>query len=66
MPCRSRANPLEEVSERATARSRHPYGVNVGLLDGSVHFVSDTVDQRVWHDMHSRKNRENVSISFSD
>ncbi len=31
-----------------TASSRHPGGVNVGLLDGTVAFVSDNVDIGVW------------------
>jgi len=33
---------------RASARSRHPGGVNVGMLDGSVQFVSDDVDLNTW------------------
>jgi len=31
-----------------TARSNHPGGVNAVLVDGSVRFVSNTVDGRVW------------------
>ncbi len=30
------------------ARSKHPGGVNVGLADASVRFVSDTVDKTLW------------------
>jgi prepilin-type processing-associated H-X9-DG protein len=30
------------------ARSRHPGGVNVGFADGSVHFISETVDLDTW------------------
>ncbi|MGQ9607518.1 MAG: DUF1559 domain-containing protein [Thermogutta sp.] len=30
------------------ARSRHPGGVNVGMADGSVRFVSQTVDLEAW------------------
>ena len=33
----------------AGVRSRHPNGVGVLLCDGSVQFVSDSVDIRVWH-----------------
>ena len=32
----------------AAARSRHPGGVNVAMVDGSVGFVPDTVDYSVW------------------
>jgi prepilin-type N-terminal cleavage/methylation domain-containing protein/prepilin-type processing-associated H-X9-DG protein len=30
------------------ARSRHPGGVNVGMTDGSVKFVGDTIDKTIW------------------
>jgi prepilin-type processing-associated H-X9-DG protein len=31
-----------------TARSRHPGGVNLLFLDGSVHFVKNTVNLAAW------------------
>ncbi len=31
-----------------TARSYHPGGVNVGMMDGSSQFVADTVDLQLW------------------
>jgi len=40
------------------ARSRHPGGVNVGFADGSVHFVSDTVDLETWRALGSRNGGE--------
>ena len=45
------------------ARSRHPGGVNVGLADGSVHFVNDTVDLQTWRALGSRNGGE-VSAQF--
>ena len=30
------------------ARSKHPGGVNVGMADGSVKFVGDTIDKTIW------------------
>ena len=34
-----------------SARSRHPGGVQVLLLDGSVRFVSETIDTQTWQDL---------------
>ncbi len=41
-----------------TARSRHPGGVNVALVDGSVHFVSETIDLDTWRALGSRNSGE--------
>lgn len=40
------------------ARSRHPGGVNVAFCDGSVHFVSDTVNSDTWRALGSRNGGE--------
>jgi prepilin-type processing-associated H-X9-DG protein len=40
------------------ARSRHPGGVNVAFVDGSVHFVSETVDVQTWRALGSRSGGE--------
>lgn len=40
------------------ARSRHPGGVNVGMVDGSVRFVSQSVDLEVWRALGSRDGGE--------
>jgi len=50
--------------KRATARSMHPGGVNVLILDGSAHFISDNVDPIAWHVMHSRNNPEKIHLPF--
>jgi prepilin-type N-terminal cleavage/methylation domain-containing protein/prepilin-type processing-associated H-X9-DG protein len=42
------------------ARSRHPGGVNVSFIDGSVHFVSDTIDLDTWRALGSRDGGEVV------
>jgi prepilin-type N-terminal cleavage/methylation domain-containing protein len=31
-----------------SARSYHPGGVDVGMMDGSVHFVADSIDAALW------------------
>ncbi|MFW6170669.1 MAG: DUF1559 domain-containing protein [Planctomycetota bacterium] len=44
-----------------TARSEHVGGVNAALADGSVHFVGDTIDLRVWRAVGTRHGGESVS-----
>ncbi|MBQ9812704.1 MAG: DUF1559 domain-containing protein [Thermoguttaceae bacterium] len=46
-----------------TARSNHSGGVNVGMGDGSVRFVSSTIDLNVWGAMATSNGREAVSNS---
>jgi prepilin-type N-terminal cleavage/methylation domain-containing protein/prepilin-type processing-associated H-X9-DG protein len=43
------------------ASSRHPGGVNLAMLDGSVSFISEAIDFRVWWAMGSRNGHESVS-----
>lgn len=45
-----------------TARSRHTGGVQVGLADGSVHFVSESIDLQTWRGLGSRAGGEVVSV----
>jgi prepilin-type N-terminal cleavage/methylation domain-containing protein/prepilin-type processing-associated H-X9-DG protein len=42
------------------ARSRHPGGVNVSLADGSVRFVSDSIDLSIWRSLSTRDGSEVV------
>jgi len=41
-------------SWQVTAKSRHPGGVMAGFCDGSVKFISNSVDSRTWFLLHSR------------
>ena len=45
----------------AASRSRHPGGVNVGMCDGSVQFVADTVGIAVWQALGSIAGDEPVA-----
>jgi prepilin-type processing-associated H-X9-DG protein len=47
MPC----NCSKSYNSGGQARSLHPGGVNVGLGDGSVRFIKDTVSNRVWYSL---------------
>lgn len=44
------------------ARSYHPGGVNLALLDGSVRFVTDNIDLGVWKAMSTCEGRELVEL----
>jgi len=46
-----------------TSRSYHPGGVNVGLMDGSVQFVSDSVELGIWRSSFTRAGEEVESLS---
>lgn len=45
-----------------SASSEHPNGVNVGLADGSVRFVAETVNADVWWGIHTIDGGENVAV----
>ena len=46
----------------ATSRSRHPGGVNVVLCDGSVHFISETIDVNTWRAMGTINSGEVIQL----
>jgi prepilin-type N-terminal cleavage/methylation domain-containing protein/prepilin-type processing-associated H-X9-DG protein len=43
------------------ASSRHPGGVNVGFLDGSVKFIKNTVNYQTWHALATKAGGEIIS-----
>ena len=44
-------------------KSQHPGGMNVAMVDGSVHFVSDTVDVNVWADSLTRQHNKTIAYN---
>lgn len=46
------------------ARSQHPGGANVSLCDGSVRFVTETIDLATWRNLHNRHDGQ-VLTGFS-
>ena len=61
MPCLAASN---ETNNQATSRSMHADGVHVLMLEGSAHFVSDTVNLDVWYNMHRRNSPEAFELPF--
>jgi prepilin-type N-terminal cleavage/methylation domain-containing protein/prepilin-type processing-associated H-X9-DG protein len=47
---------------RNAARSRHPGGVNVAMCDGSVHFLTDDVDELAWLAAGSTQGEETLPL----
>jgi prepilin-type N-terminal cleavage/methylation domain-containing protein/prepilin-type processing-associated H-X9-DG protein len=43
------------------ASSRHPGGINVGFLDGSVRFIKSSINYDTWHALGSRNGGEIIS-----
>lgn len=52
--------PGQEMNVRTAARSAHPGGVHVVLVDATVRFISDNIDREVWHAIHTRAGKEPI------
>jgi prepilin-type processing-associated H-X9-DG protein len=50
------------VGAHAAARSMHSGGVNAAMADGSVRFVTDSIDLATWRAMGTRANGEAVTL----
>jgi prepilin-type N-terminal cleavage/methylation domain-containing protein/prepilin-type processing-associated H-X9-DG protein len=44
------------------SRSHHPGGVNVVMMDGSVHLIPDNIDRLVWQGLSTRDGGETVNL----
>ena len=62
MPCFARAG--VEGNFQATSRSLHSRGVHVLLLDGSSHFIHNTINPEVWLQLHSRQSTGTIALPF--
>ncbi len=62
VPCQATA-PCWGASHYA-ASSYHPGGVNVGMVDGSVHFISDEINLSAWQALGSINGNEVISGAF--
>jgi prepilin-type N-terminal cleavage/methylation domain-containing protein/prepilin-type processing-associated H-X9-DG protein len=62
LPHSSRSDPYwRELSLAVAARSRHPGGVHSLFCDGSVKFISSSVETNVWRALGSRDGQEQIS-----
>lgn len=66
MPCVSNTVGSLETNIRAMARSMHPRGVNLVMLDGSAHFVSENIDAQIWTDIHSSLTNSSFNLPFDE
>lgn len=55
-------SPWVQYGARSAAQSLHQSGVNVGMLDGSVRFVSDSIDRTVWRATGTRSGSDGPSV----
>jgi prepilin-type processing-associated H-X9-DG protein len=60
IPCDPVPYSLPNRPANFAARSRHPGGVNVGLCDGSVSFISNTIAINIWRALSTTKGAEVV------
>jgi prepilin-type N-terminal cleavage/methylation domain-containing protein len=50
------------IGAYAGARSQHPGGVVASMVDGSTHFVSNSIDAATWQSMATRAGNDPVSV----
>jgi prepilin-type processing-associated H-X9-DG protein len=66
----NRLNPpcvLEETAtapQRRAARSRHPGGVQVAMLDGAVRFISDNININTWRALSTMAGKDTLPDSY--
>ncbi|WP_372721306.1 DUF1559 domain-containing protein [Novipirellula sp.] len=54
--------PIPKTYASVTSRSYHVGGVNTCLMDGSVRFVTDSIDLDLWQGLSTRAGREVVAV----
>ncbi|MDG3006920.1 DUF1559 family PulG-like putative transporter [Paludisphaera mucosa] len=52
------------VAGHTAARSAHPGGVDVGLADGSVRFIKNTIDPAVWRALGTKAGGEKIPADY--
>ena len=57
-------DPRSGMYAAITASSLHAGGVNLALADGSVRFISDSIDRKVWRGLGTRNGGESLGSEF--
>lgn len=58
----STTSPIPKTYAAVTSRSYHTGGVNVTMLDGSVQFITDSIELDLWQALSTRKGKEVVAL----
>ena len=59
---KSSSPPIPRTYAAVTSRSYHVGSVTVGLLDGSIRMVTDSIDRQLWQDLSTRAGGEQVAV----
>lgn len=59
---KSATSPIPRTYAAVTSRSYHVGGVSVALLDGSVRFVTDSIELQLWRDLSTQAGKEVVAV----
>ena len=55
----------DDMMTSAMARSMHPGGVNMCFCDGSVHFITDQIDELSWCRLSSKNDGQDMTYDYS-
>ncbi len=55
-------SPIPRTHAAVTSRSYHTGGVDAALMDGSVRFITDSIDLSLWQGLSTRAGREVVAV----
>lgn len=58
LPCYTNKSPEREINQSGNARSLHSGGLYVGLLDGSVRFIENSIDNKLWINIHRKDSKD--------
>ena len=62
--CSSGANDAARFAQYFAARSKHVGGVNANCCDGSVHFISDSIDIATWRTLSTAEGGDSTVGAF--